>query len=113
MEEVLWEDPPTSPGQCPSCRQAELRYFFWRYEKERSDDAGPASSRGGFWIWCPACRRFAHYSAIVPSWWRNWPEVPAGTLNPWPAWLDAHWDELMERHRGELPGNEADGRQSP
>jgi hypothetical protein len=34
---------------CPSCGRAALRLFFKRF------DTRP---RGGYWLWCPACRRY-------------------------------------------------------
>ena len=43
-------------GACPSCGQAEVRFFFWRWGW--GDSRG--RDRGGFWIWCPACGRYEH-----------------------------------------------------
>ena len=77
------------PGLCPSCGQAEIRYFYWRFD----EDASPP--RGGLWVWCPACLRYSHYSAYVPEWWRNLPGVPYGELAHDPEWLEDHWDQLL------------------
>lgn len=83
---------------CPSCSNAELRYFYLRSHES-------TTHRGGFWIWCPACRRFMHTSGSVPRWWRDVPGVTGKLLEPQPEWLEAHWDEIAA-HRGDAHGPE-------
>jgi hypothetical protein len=72
---------------CPSCHQAALRFFYLRGD----DDA---TSHGGMWVWCPACRRFMHLTAAVPDWWVDEADVAVEDLDPEPVWLDANWARL-------------------
>lgn len=76
---------------CPSCGRAPLRLFFTRF------DARP---RGGYWLWCPACRRYEHGDGRVPEWWQDLPDIDLAQLTPQPEWLEDHWDSLHSgRHK--------------
>jgi hypothetical protein len=80
---------PHANVACPSCRRADLRWFYLRHASTT-----PSLKRGGFWIWCPNCARFMHTSGSGPEWWQDVPEVDARDLTPEPAWLQRHWDVL-------------------
>ena len=77
-------------SRCPNCGGARLRYFFHR------QDAAP-EPRGGFWVWCSACRSYEHSSASVPEWWHD-VDVPIDRLLHDPDWLNENWnDDWLER----------------
>lgn len=82
-------------SRCPSCARAELRAFYVRFPT-------PAEfhGRGGFWIWCPACRRFMHMSGTVPAWWNDVPGVDLRDLTPEPVWPESHWELITRAQRG-------------
>lgn len=70
---------------CPSCSEAELRFYWSR----------PAGARSGAWLWCPACRRFDHGSGRAPAWWKLPSEAPTlEELEPEPTVLDARWSSF-------------------
>ena len=75
---------------CPCCGAESLRYFYWR---------SGTRGRGGFWIWCTACRRYMHFSGSVPGWWHDEPLADARRLTHQPAWLDRHWQQLQIAER--------------
>src|SRR4051812_49484457 len=77
------QDGPATMPTCPSCGQARLRFFFLRFP----DKWTRQMNRGGFWMWCPACRRYWHASGRVPSWWRDVPDITAKGLRPEPEAL--------------------------
>lgn len=83
-------EPVICAGSCPSCGQAEVRYFYWR-----SDEPGDFGDRGGSWFWCPACLRYGHYSALVPAWWSDLDGVDYDELEHRPEWLEEHWREVL------------------
>jgi hypothetical protein len=89
MAAGIFEGASAHPGLCPSCGQAEVRYFYCRSGEDH------CSRRGGMWIWCPACLRYNHYTAYVPEWWENLPGVSCDALAHDPEWLEEHWDELL------------------
>lgn len=71
-------------AECPSCHAATLRVFFAAEPPERR--------RGGMWIWCPRCRRYMHFSSLIPEWWQD--ILIGGDLLPEPDWLEEHWNSL-------------------
>jgi hypothetical protein len=71
---------------CPSCESASLRLFFKRF------DTGP---RGGYWLWCPVCRRYEHGDGSVPGWWLDPIGVDLAALTPQPDWLEEHWANVQ------------------
>lgn len=79
----LRERPVKAP--CPSCTTEPLRYFYWR---------SGTPGRGGFWVWCTACRRFMHFSGSVPDWWPDEPLADVRRLTHQPDWLDRYWQQL-------------------
>jgi hypothetical protein len=79
------------PTPCPSCAGADLRAFYVRFPNPAEDHG-----RGGFWIWCPACRRFMHTSGSVPGWWVDVPGVDLRDLTPEPVWPDSHWAKIVQ-----------------
>src|SRR5262245_10693917 len=87
MQERVFRAKPIACLECPICHEGEFRYFFRRRDVGRD--------RGGSWFWCDHCRRFDHWSSLVPKWWNDLAGVPSGALVPEPEWLNQHWQEIL------------------
>ena len=75
---------------CPSCGASNSVRFFYMRHRLLDPQLNP-SERGGFWIWCSACKVFLHASCIVPPWWPDVRGVPYDQLVPEPKLLDDLW----------------------
>ncbi len=72
---------------CPSCDLEEMRFFFLRHR---------TGNRGGFWLWCSACKRYYHSSCLVPDWWNDVPEAPYENIESDPTVPDKYWSEIIK-----------------
>lgn len=49
---------------------------------------GSSDPRGTIWVWCGSCGSYAHFSAVVPTWWSNpefvdYPDSISSTIDEW------------------------------
>lgn len=87
---------------CPGCgATGSLRFFYMRHRL--SGQQIYPSERGGFWIWCSACRLYAHTRCIVPDWWPDVPGVPYEHLVPEPELLNELWPSIASALAHRLP----------
>jgi hypothetical protein len=64
---IMRKDTGDAPLLCPACGRKDVHYYFHKWKD--------ISSKGGMWIWCSNCRRFAHGTVMVPEWWENCKEI--------------------------------------
>jgi hypothetical protein len=56
-----------TPGICPLCSQASLRFYYHEFETNERLKALMNKKylrRGTIWIWCPSCGYWTHISGV-------------------------------------------------
>jgi hypothetical protein len=75
---------------CPVCNETLLFQFYQLYQSfdewdnKRGLNQKGYIGRGGYWQWCQSCRSFAHYSGLIPDWWKCDLEIDPEQLTPYP-----------------------------
>lgn len=74
---------------CPVCNKKTLHQYYTvgRYENTESRGVRYIGT-GSLWEWCSSCYCYAHYSALVPSFWQDKLEVDEAKLTPLPELLE-------------------------
>jgi hypothetical protein len=73
----------SEPLICPICEANALKFSFVHHG---------TGDRGGFWIWCSACRHYSHSSCAIPKWWVSLENIPFSELTPEPNWFEENWE---------------------
>ncbi|MEM7595629.1 MAG: hypothetical protein AAF383_29690 [Cyanobacteria bacterium P01_A01_bin.83] len=74
---------------CPICEHRKLHCYYHlnRYE-EKIVDGRKYIGHGSLWQWCSNCRKYVHYSALVPEWWNDSLKVNVENLYHSPENID-------------------------
>lgn len=60
------------PQKCPICEAQDAHLFMYK----PSTDAKVGSS----WVWCSACKQYAHMTYRIPQWWENYSRIDPDEL---------------------------------
>lgn len=72
------------PSVCPVCGEKEGHVHVHAYDE----------LHGGIWMWCSACRSYAHMSGIIPTWWKNSVITTEDDLISEPTYLEEKKEDI-------------------
>lgn len=82
------------PAACPACGSPDCHVYYHRYNE--------VTGRGGSWVWCSHCRRYSHFSCVVPQWWINMSDIDTAQLAALPDYLESK-KEMIDHWLNKLP----------